>query len=41
MGLLGAAQKQPLHKICNTYLKMMKLDSYTLIREDPENKQIT
>ena len=44
MGIFGAADRwgaknvpPPLHKICHTYPKMMKLGSYTLAKEDPKN----
>ena len=38
----GGGQKDPpLSKICNTYPKMMKLDSYTLPKKDPKNTWIT
>ena len=42
MGIFGAAhgwgiKKVPLPKICHAYPVMMKLDSYTLSKEDPKN----
>ena len=45
MGFFGAAQgwvegrggQGLLPKICHTYPTMMKLDSYTLPKEDPKN----
>ena len=33
----GGFLPPPLSKICHTYPKMMKLGSYTLPKEDPEN----
>ena len=33
----GEAKRPPLPKICHTYPKMMKLDSYTLPKEDLKN----
>ena len=41
MGLFAAAhgwgKGAPLSKICHIYPTMMKLDSYTLPKEDPKN----
>ena len=33
----GGRAKMPRPKICQTYPTMMKLDSYTLPKEDPKN----
>ena len=33
----GGRQKAPLPKICHTYPTMVKLDSYTLPKEDSKN----
>ena len=35
------AKNDPLPKICHTYLTMMKLGSYILLKEDPKNICIT
>ena len=33
----GGSKKAPLPKICHTYPTMVKLDSYTLPKEDSKN----
>ena len=34
---IGGSKNAPLSKICQTYPTMMKLGSYTLLKEDPKN----
>ena len=33
----GGGKKDPLPKICHAYPTMMKIDSYTLPKEDPKH----
>ena len=37
----GGQKKAPLPKICHTFPAIVKLDSYTLPKEDPKNISIT
>ena len=37
----GGKKKPPLPKICHTFPAIVKLDSYTLPKEDPKNISIT
>ena len=41
LGWGGGQKKAPLPKICHTFPAIVKLDSYTLPKEDPKNISIT